>query len=189
MERLVVIAFVFAWGLVEVRAQAGERRGRGGAPAAMDRGSIVAIYAGISIGYGLAFAASFAPFGRLPGGQPFWLLVGAVLVAVGLWIRHQAMATLAASFTYRVEIVPAHRLVETGLYRRVRHPGYLGQLLVLLGVGIALASWLSIVGLMVPVAIAFLWRIHVEEAALRGEFGEAFDAYAHRTRRLIPGVY
>jgi protein-S-isoprenylcysteine O-methyltransferase len=189
MDRVAVILFVFTWGFAEVRTQARERRRRGGAPAPKDRGSLVALYVSITLGYSLAFAMSFVPFGRLPGGQPLWLVVGAAFVAGGLWIRHRAMATLAASFTYRVEIMAEHRLIEAGPYRHLRHPGYLGQLLVLLGVGIALGSWPAIVGLMVPVAAAFLWRIRVEEEALRSEFGEAFDAYARRTRRLIPRLY
>ena len=99
------------------------------------------------------------------------------------------MATLATSFTYQVWIQAGHHLIEAGLYRRIRHPGYLGQLLVLLGVGIALANWLSIIGLMVPVLAAFLWRIRVEEEALRREFAGQFDCYAGRTCRLIPGLY
>ena len=131
---------------------------------------------------------SFAPFGRLPGEQPLWLLVGAACIA-GASIRHSAVATLAAYFTYQVEIQTDHRLIETGPYRRIRHPGYLGGLLVLLGVGIATANWLAIVGLMVPVLAAFLWRIRVEEEALRGEFGRQFDSYAGRTCRLVPGLY
>ena len=59
----------------------------------------------------------------------------------------------------------------------------------LLGVGIVLVDWLSIVGLMVPVLTAFLWRIRVEEEALRREFAGQFDSYAGRTCRLIPGLY
>ena len=38
------------------------------------------------------------------------------------------MATLGAYFTYQVKIQTDHRLIETGPYRRIRHPGYLGQL-------------------------------------------------------------
>ena len=59
----------------------------------------------------------------------------------------------------------------------------------MLGVGIALANWLSIVGLLVPVLAALLWRIRVEEEALRREFAGQFDSYAGRTCRLIPGLY
>jgi protein-S-isoprenylcysteine O-methyltransferase len=189
MDKVAVILFVVAWGFAEVRSQARERKRRRDPAASADRGSLVALYASITVGYSLAFAASFSPFGGLPGGQPSWLVVGMACIAGGLWIRHRAMATLAAYFTYQVEIQADHRLIETGPYRRIRHPGYLGQLLVLLGVGVALANWLSIVGLMVPVLAAFLWRIRVEEDALRTEFAGQFERYAARTRRLIPGLY
>jgi protein-S-isoprenylcysteine O-methyltransferase Ste14 len=36
---------------------------------------------------------------------------------------------------------------------------------------------------------AFLYRMHVEEMALSGAFGERYRQYMHRTARLIPGVY
>jgi protein-S-isoprenylcysteine O-methyltransferase Ste14 len=189
MDKLVVILFAFAWGGVEIYSQMQQRRRRGGAPSPADRGSLIALYACITVGYGVAFAVSYIPYGRLPMGQPFWLVVGAAFVAGGLWIRHSAMVTLAAHFTYQVDIHADHRLVQEGLYRRIRHPGYLGQLLVFLGIGLALANWLSIVGLLVPVMVGFAWRIHVEEAALRARFGEEFDDYCRRTRRLIPWLY
>jgi protein-S-isoprenylcysteine O-methyltransferase len=147
------------------------------------------LYVCIAIGYSVAIAVSFAPLGRLPGEQPLWLVAGAALIVCGLWIRHLAMRTLAGFFTYQVEIQDDHRLVETGLYRRVRHPGYLGQLLVLAGVGVALASWLSIAAMIVFAFVAFRRRIGVEEAALQARFAGQYEAYRRRTRRLIPWLY
>lgn len=141
MDKLVVILVAFVWGGVEIYSQMQQRRRRGGAPTAADRGSLIVLYACITVGYSVAFAVSYVPYGRLPVGQPFWLVVGAGFIAGGLWIRRSAMATLAAYFTYQVEIQADHRLVEEGLYQRIRHPGYLGQLLVFLGL-----AWLSRTG-------------------------------------------
>ena len=42
---------------------------------------------------------------------------------------------------------------------------------------------------MVPITGAFLYRIHVEEYALRDALGEDYRAYMRRTKRLIPFVY
>jgi protein-S-isoprenylcysteine O-methyltransferase Ste14 len=36
---------------------------------------------------------------------------------------------------------------------------------------------------------ALLYRIHVEERALRGAFGEEYVAYSRVTKRLVPGIY
>ena len=81
MDKLLVIVFSYAWFGVEAynRIQQRKRRDRTAAPA--DRGSLVLLYVCIAIGYGVAIAVSFAPLVRLPGGQPFWLLVGAACIA------------------------------------------------------------------------------------------------------------
>lgn len=48
---------------------------------------------------------------------------------------------------------------------------------------------LSVLLICLAVSAAYLWRIRVEEAALRGALGEAYVQYARRTKRLIPLVY
>ena len=58
-----------------------------------------------------------------------------------------------------------------------------------LGMGLALGNVLSLVVLMLPVPLAFLRRIHVEEAALAAHFGEAWTAHAQRTWRLVPFLW
>ena len=82
-----------------------------------------------------------------------------------------------------------HRVVDDGPYRRVRHPSYTGLLLEFAGVGIVLGSWLGLAVILVPICAALAWRIHVEEAALRGRLGEAYATYTRGTWRLVPGVY
>jgi protein-S-isoprenylcysteine O-methyltransferase len=189
LNSVLVLLAALAWFGVEVYRQVGERRRRATAQAPADRGSLVLLYAGITCGYSVAFAASFSPFGHLPGSSALWLVVGASLVVAGLWIRHAAMQTLAASFAYQVRIQTDQHLVTSGVYRRVRHPGYLGQLLVFAGLGVGLANWVSIIGLLAPVIAAFGWRIHVEEAELRQHFGSSYEAYRRGTWRLIPGLF
>jgi protein-S-isoprenylcysteine O-methyltransferase Ste14 len=78
-------------------------------------------------------------------------------------------------------------LVTRGPYRLVRHPLYLGELTAVLGVVLgsrdplwAGLTWLFCVGLQ-------LVRTGYEERNIRAEFPE-YDAYAARTKRLIPGV-
>ena len=189
MDKLLVIVFSYAWFGVEAYNQIQQRKRRDRTEAPADRGSLVLLYVCIAIGYSVAIAVSFAPLGRLPGEQPLWLVAGAVLIACGLWIRHVAMRTLARFFTYQVEIRADHQLVETGPYRRIRHPGYLGQLLVFAGVGVALANWMSIAAMIVFTFAGFRWRIGVEEAALQARFADQFETYRRRTWRLIPWLY
>jgi protein-S-isoprenylcysteine O-methyltransferase len=114
---------------------------------------------------------------------------GLLLFAGGLLLRWASIVHLGRFFTVDVAIAADHRLVESGPYRYLRHPSYSGALVAFAGLGICMANWLSLLALTVPVTWAFLRRIRVEETALRGAFGAAWDAYAGRTWRLLPFVY
>ena len=71
----------------------------------------------------------------------------------------------------------------------MRHPSYSGAILAFAGYGICVGNWLSLALVVVPVSWAFVRRIEVEEEALAAALGEAYRAYAARTRRLVPGIY
>jgi protein-S-isoprenylcysteine O-methyltransferase Ste14 len=78
---------------------------------------------------------------------------------------------------------------RTGLYRIVRHPSYLGLLILILAVGLHARNWISLLVVLIPTTAALLYRIHVEESALLAHFGNDYATYCQETKRLIPGVY
>jgi protein-S-isoprenylcysteine O-methyltransferase Ste14 len=104
-------------------------------------------------------------------------------------VRPCAGSSLKQQFTIDVAIVEDHKLVEKGLYGMIRHPAYLGGQVTLLGLGLALENWLSLVILFILPLAAHLYRISVEEKVLVGHFGSAYLEYMKRTKRLIPGVF
>ncbi len=112
-----------------------------------------------------------------------WSGVG--LVALGLWLRVASMRQLGARFSPLVAVQREHALETTGLYARVRHPGYLGALLASLGAALAFGSWVALPlwGLM---AVAQWARVRREETLLADHFGEAWARYATRTGALLP---
>jgi len=57
-----------------------------------------------------------------------------------------------------------------------------------LGLGLGLANWISILVLVLLNAASLVYRIDVEEKALKKHFGEEYIKYAHKTKRLIPGI-
>ena len=71
----------------------------------------------------------------------------------------------------------------------MRHPSYLGLVLIFLAIGIYSRNWISLAIAVVPPTVALLYRIRVEEAALREAFGEEYTAYSRTTKRLVPGIY
>lgn len=114
---------------------------------------------------------------------------GLGLIVAGLVLRWIAIYQLGKMFTVNVAILRDHVLVQSGLYRIVRHPSYTGSLLSFLGLGFALANKLSVVLIFVPVLAAFLYRIVVEERALEQRFGDAYRDYCRTSKRLIPWIY
>lgn len=114
--------------------------------------------------------------------------VGVVLFALGGALRLWPVFVLGRRFSGLVAIQEGHRLVTTGIYGVIRHPSYLG--LIVLSVGWALA-FRSGVGLILVAAL--LWplsaRIRAEESLLLSHFGAEYEAYRQRTSRLIPGLY
>src|SRR3546814_19623091 len=103
----------------------------------------------------------------------------------GMPLRWWSIRVLARHFTVGVTIHPGHELVRPGPYRLLRHPSYTGLLMTFLGFALGLGHWLSPAA-MLPVALALLWRIQVEERVLAPAFADHYAAYASETRRLVP---
>jgi protein-S-isoprenylcysteine O-methyltransferase Ste14 len=125
-------------------------------------------------------------FWTLDGDTIRWL--GVVLFAIGCALRIWPVFVLGNRFSGLVAIQPGHTLVTSGVYRVIRHPSYLGMLVLLLGWALAFRSGVGVLlmALIVPVLLA---RIRSEEKLLRSQFGSEYDAYCSRTSRLIPGIY
>ena len=116
-------------------------------------------------------------------------LAGFFLIAAGLDLRRRAMAALRHQFSIKVVVFDDHRLIEDGPYRTIRHPNYLGLVLIMIGTSIVLESPLAFVAVLVAWLPALLLRIRHEESVLERHFGAAWRGYAARTWRLLPRVY
>jgi len=90
--------------------------------------------------------------------------------------------------TAKLKIVKEHKLVKDGLYKHIRHPLYLGEILRNLGVVVIFSSVYGI--LIVLLASTFLFfRMDIEEKMLISVFGEEYKKYKRNTKRLIPHIY
>jgi protein-S-isoprenylcysteine O-methyltransferase Ste14 len=119
---------------------------------------------------------------------PGWLSVlGNVLVALGLLIDLAVFRenSFGASTIERME---GQRVIATGPYALVRHPMYVGVLVMLAGVPLALGSYWGLLLVLAAVPILVL-RILDEEHMLRREL-DGYEAYTRNVRwRLVPGVW
>jgi protein-S-isoprenylcysteine O-methyltransferase Ste14 len=119
-----------------------------------------------------------------PSGAAY--VIGLALVVVGVLIRALAVHELGAYYTLDLGTQADQALQTAGLYRWVRHPGYTGTALALLGVGFALGNWIAVLAVLI-VAPALCVRIRNEERMLLVAFGKAYADYCSITRwRLVP---
>lgn len=122
-------------------------------------------------------------------GTPAAHLAGVIVAAFGYVIAGWAMAeNRFFSATARIQTERGHRVVETGPYRLIRHPGYAGSLLATLAVPVILDSAWALVPAVLT-GLALVVRTALEDGMLRRDL-DGYAAFASRTRfRLVPGVW
>jgi protein-S-isoprenylcysteine O-methyltransferase len=155
---------------------------------AFERGSMMLI--GVTLGAGLWLplivnVLGFALFSIDTVGG----LVALAVMLIGLGLRVWAAVTLGGYYTRTLTTTKDHTVVTTGPYSRIRHPAYLGVILLWSGFGVLSSSFA--VALLFPVLFTavYLYRISVEEKMLVEVLGDAYVQYRRRTRKLIPFVY
>jgi protein-S-isoprenylcysteine O-methyltransferase Ste14 len=124
------------------------------------------------------------------GPMPLWLqAAGFALVLAGSAITNVAVAANRFfSALIRIQSDRGHQVVETGPYRFVRHPGYLGSLVHMPGAALALGSPRALLLVLVVCAVLVV-RTALEDRTLRAEL-DGYADYATRVRyRLLPGVW
>lgn len=182
-QTLVVVVVLFP---VSEMTLAVIKRSRGRMAKSEDRGSMRLLWLSIVVGIVLANAAQLVPAAQITVPKPVLNAVALVLMLAGLGIRWAAILTLGRLFTVDVAIHSDHAVVDTGLYRFLRHPSYTGLVLAFLGFGLFSGNWLSIAGLLVPITFGVLNRVAREERPLLGSLGPAYASYCARTKRFIP---
>ena len=121
--------------------------------------------------------------------EPFGLrVVGIVLYTAGLLIAVVARFQLDNNWSdiETAQVLSHQQVVSNGIYGYVRHPIYVGDILLLFGLELSLNSWLVVgVALMTPVILLQATR---EEKKLV-ETLPGYDVYCQQTKRFIPFVF
>ncbi len=184
---IVIITVSYLYGFFEVFLNF-RQRSQSKVTTSNDKGSLWLLYGLITVGYALSFAIGATKIGRIYPWNTFFA-TGMALFAIGFTIRIYSILTLKQYFTYSVAKVKNHKIISTGLYRFIRHPGYLGQLIIFMGISISISNWLSILLMMIPVTLGYLYRIRVEEKFMTDQLGEDYKHYQDRTKKIIPMLF
>lgn len=164
-----------------------------------DRWSTVAVYLALSIpaiGLILTTRGGESPVLRtlpvwlcgpstLPG-MPFLAWLGIGFGVTGLLLRLWALLTLRERYTRTLCVDEGRSVERRAPYKFVRHPGYLGSLMCLNGLGWASGNAVVFVATLVATTMAYTYRIHVEEEMLLIAFGVSYESYRREVPALLP---
>ena len=113
--------------------------------------------------------------------------IGDVLVVLGFYIVF--LVFRENTFTSAlIELSTDQKVISTGPYAHVRHPMYIGALIMLVGVPLALGSWWGLLTV-VPMTLVLVWRLLDEEKFLAKNLA-GYSEYQNAVRyRLVPFVW
>lgn len=114
-------------------------------------------------------------------------LAGGAAIVIGAWLLIRAVADLGRSLTPVPRPRADGRLIESGIYARLRHPIYAGMISASVG-------WSALTGSLGAFVAALLLAVFLDAKARREEIWllERYDRYAayrRRSKRFLPGIY
>ncbi len=114
-------------------------------------------------------------------------LIGLAVYLVFSWIQVWAYKSLGENYSQEIVIFKNHKLVVKGPFKFVRHPQYISQILMDLGAGFVVMSYIIL-----PIALFqipfIIFRASIEEKLMNKHFGEEFKAYKTKSGFMIPFI-
>lgn len=117
------------------------------------------------------------------------VIVGSVILLGTLRLFRLTHKALGRMWSHSLDLREGHKLVTNGIYEKVRHPMYSAFWAWGLGAAFLLPNWVAALSGLIGFGTLFFLRVGQEEEMMQEEFGEEYDAYMARTKRVIPGVY
>jgi protein-S-isoprenylcysteine O-methyltransferase Ste14 len=114
-------------------------------------------------------------------------LLGLFLYVSALILRERAMADLGRFFSPDIEVREGHRVVRRGFYAWVRHPLLVCMMVEVIGLGLLLNAFRTLLILGVGCYLPLIWvRKHLEEKTLLNRLGEEYRLYQRDVGGLMP---
>ena len=128
---------------------------------------------------------SFADYPLHP--IPFFL--GTACLLSGLWLFRRSHVDLGDNWSISLEIRTQHKLIDHGVYARVRHPMYTSIFLQAIAQALLLPNWVAGPSCLLAFILMFALRVSTEERMMLKQFGADYALYMGRSKRLVPGIW
>ena len=167
------------------------KAGREGAKHAgsKDSGSMNVLLAATGVALFVSYPIAFVEAWSFPRSWHLPLFTaGLLLIVLGTLLRRYCWRTLGEYFTGDVRVREGQPVIRSGPYRLVRHPSYTAAMMMFIGIGLSLGSWLSLALVTVVAIASYSYRVVIEERALLDTIGEPYGAYMRECKRFIPYI-
>lgn len=116
-------------------------------------------------------------------------VIGILMILGGTIFRVWSIQTLGKFFTSAVQTQENQIIINKGAYKVIRHPSYLGAYIAFTGTAVLLHAYIGIIFSLTVMLAAYRYRIRVEEETLVRNFGDEYENYQRRTKKLVPYIY
>ncbi|MGA3325376.1 MAG: protein-S-isoprenylcysteine O-methyltransferase [Terriglobia bacterium] len=114
---------------------------------------------------------------------------GIVSLGFSFWLFHRSHADLGTNWSNSLELRENHQLVISGIYKSIRHPMYAAIFVYALAQALLLSNWVAGPGCLVAFVLMLVFRLRPEERMMLERFGQPYQDYLAKTKRLIPGIW
>jgi protein-S-isoprenylcysteine O-methyltransferase Ste14 len=119
---------------------------------------------------------------------PFFI-IGFMMVVSSLILRWTSVHIMGEAFSRQIRTTENQQIIKSGPFAYIRHPNYFASLLMFVGLGLLLGTWISLAVSLILGLMAYTYRIHTEEKFLRKNL-TGYNDYCREVKyRLIPFIY
>ncbi len=190
IAKIIWLLFIVAWGVIRYRPNIKSRKVAISVVSRTLKERFSMVISATGLGY-IPLIWIFTDFlDRFDYNQPIiTLVIGAVLLLISLRLFRLTHKALGKMWSHSLDLREGHKLVTSGIYEKVRHPMYTAFWVWAIGAAFLLPNWIAGFSGIVGFGTLFFLRVGQEEDMMRAEFGEEYDAYIKRTKKVFPKIY
>ena len=121
---------------------------------------------------------------------PVWAnILGMLTFAIALWLFWKSHHDLGRNWSPTLQVREDHTLITQGIYQVIRHPMYTAIWLWAIAQGLLLANWIAGPSGVIAFGVLYFLRVGNEEKMMLEQFGDQYQAYMQKTKRLLPSLF
>ena len=188
--KIIWVVFIVGWGVIRYKPNIKSRRV---AKSVVSR-TLKERFSMVISSFGLGYIPAVWIFTDFLDGFDYnqniiLMIIGVLFLGVSLRLFRLTHKALGKMWSHSLDLREDHKLVTTGIYEKVRHPMYTAFWAWAIGAAFLLPNWVAGFSGLVGFGTLFFLRVGQEEEMMKAEFGEEYEAYMRRTKKVVPKIW